>query len=131
MRYFWMTSALVAAFTVMGCGNDEQPQSGGASAAATGGDHSLPGDPEAGKAVYDRICVACHAADGLANGGLTAAAFVGPDSPLSKSNDVLLTSIREGRQNAGRIMPAQKDVLSEQEMKDALSYIRHHFGGTE
>jgi len=96
-----------------------------------GGDQGLPGDPEAGAAVYQRICVACHAADGKGNGGITGANFVDDQTRLTKTNGQLLTSIREGVSTGPQPMPAQGAVLSEQEMRDALSYIRREFGGTQ
>ncbi len=100
----------------------------GATAAAV--DTSLPGDPEAGAAVYNRICVACHARDGRGTGGLTGANFVDDTTRLSKGNDELLTSIREGRPNASPAMPPQGQALTDQEMRDVLAYIRYTFGGT-
>ena len=90
--------------------------------------HPLPGDPEAGKAVYMRICVACHQPDGSGMGGMLAANFVTDKTRLAKSNEVLLTSIREGITRDNKVMPPQKGILSDQEMKDALSFIRKTFG---
>ncbi len=90
--------------------------------------HPLPGDPEAGKAVYLRICSACHQPDGSGLNGMLAANFVSDKTRLAKSNEVLLNSISNGIVADNKIMPPQKDVLSDQEMKDALSYIRKTFG---
>jgi len=90
--------------------------------------HPLPGDPVAGEAVYKKICTACHQADGSGMNGMLAANFVADKSRLAKSNEELLTSIRDGRTVDGKVMPPQKGILSEQEMKDALSYIRKSFG---
>jgi len=91
-------------------------------------DQGLPGDPVAGAAVYGRVCVACHSADGRGNGGLTGANFVGDATRLAKTNTQLLVSIRNGVTTGASPMPAQQGVLSEQEMKDVLSYIRKQFG---
>ena len=120
-----------------GCGNRDETEGSSskaeaqapaeASNAVAAGDHSLPGDPEAGAEVYGRICVACHGADGTGNGGITGADFVHDESRLSKSNEELLTSIENGIPN-NPPMPPQGDNLSEQERKDALSYIRREFG---
>ncbi len=90
--------------------------------------HPLPGDPEAGKEVYLRVCSACHQPDGSGLNGMLAANFVSDKTRLAKPNEVLLNSIRNGIVADNKIMPPQKDVLSEQEMKDALSYIRKTFG---
>lgn len=90
--------------------------------------HPLPGDPVAGEAVYKKICTACHQADGSGMNGMLAANFVTDKSRLAKSNEELLASIRNGKTVDGKVMPPQKGILSEQEMKDALSYIRKKFG---
>lgn len=108
--------------------------SGGGATSFTGpeyeGDHSLPGDPVAGEAVYTANCIACHAANGRGNGGVTGADFVGDRRRLAKNNETLLHSIREGVPNA-MPMPAHRDILTDQQMRDALSYIRSHFGPQE
>ena len=134
MRKYWILLAMVAA---LGCG--EQQASDGAektgteaeataqAATPSGGSHALPGNPQAGQEVYGRICSACHGADGRGNGGITGADFIGDAARLSKPNDVLLASIRDGVDSSPP-MPPQKGILSEQEMKDALSYIRAEFG---
>ena len=92
--------------------------------------HPLPGDPVAGEEVYKRICVACHQLDGSGLNGMLAADFVKDKTRLAKPNDVLLNSIREGIVADGKIMPPQKDVLTDEEINNAISYIRKTFGGT-
>jgi len=96
--------------------------------AAPPADTSLPGDPVAGEAIYQRICLACHGADGRGNGGVTGGDFIGEPSRLQKDNEVLLTSMRDGIMDKTPPMPPQGGILSEQEMKDALSYVRQKFG---
>lgn len=132
MRIVLLEIALSALIAIAACGDDGAAGGGAGTTASAGGggDHGLPGDPEAGRAVYTKICVACHAADGRGNGGITGGDFVGNPAHLAKSNEELLRIIRDGSQNGSKIMPAQRDALSDQEMKDALSYIRHEFGGT-
>lgn len=93
-------------------------------------DHPLPGDPVAGEEVYKRICVACHQLDGSGLNGMLAADFVKDKSRLAKSNEVLLNSIREGIVADGKVMPPQKDVLTDEEINNAIAYIRKTFGGT-
>ncbi|HHH27065.1 MAG TPA: cytochrome c [Polyangiaceae bacterium] len=129
--------ALVGAFGLTACGGDEEDtgsttegEGEGEGSGTAAVDTSLPGDPNAGEAIYGRICVACHAADGRGNGGMTGADFVGDETRLSKSNEQLLTSIRDGVNTGSTPMPAQGGVLSEEEMRDVLSYIRREFGGT-
>lgn len=124
----------VAMLAVGACGNSgsaptgEQPAAGGGAPADA--EHSLPGNAEAGAAIYGRICVACHGADGRGNGGVTGANFVGDATRLAKTNTQLLLSIRDGVTTGPSPMPAQAGVLNDQEMKDVLSYIRHTFGHT-
>ena len=86
------------------------------------------GDAEAGAAVYARICVACHQADGTGLNGMLAASFVDDKARLAKSDEELLTSIRNGITANGRVMPPQKDVLSDKEMHAVLAYVRKTFG---
>jgi mono/diheme cytochrome c family protein len=116
-----------------GTGSGAGGATGGGAGALTGpeyqGDHSLPGDPVAGEVVYRANCIACHAENGRGNGGLTGADFVGDRRRLTKNNDTLLRSIREGVPNSPP-MPAHRDILSDQQMRDALSYVRQHFGAS-
>lgn len=91
-------------------------------------DHPLPGDPVAGEAVYKKVCLACHGANGRGNGGITGADFIGDKTRLAKSNEILFTSVSEGKLDGKVPMPPQKSVLSEQEINDSLAYIRQEFG---
>jgi mono/diheme cytochrome c family protein len=135
MKYHTTLTA-AAIILIAGCGKKEvsTPEENPASAApavtavAEPVKHPLPGDPEAGKAVYLRICSACHQPDGSGMNGMLAANFVKDKSRLAKTNEQLLKSIREGIVADGKIMPPQKDILSDKEMADALSYIRKTFG---
>ena len=108
-----------------------EPQAEGAPSPYADGDFSLPGDPEAGAAVYQRSCVACHAADGKGNGGMTGANLADDETRLGKSNGELIHAITNGILDKTPPMPPQQGILSEQEIKDALAYVRHQFGGTE
>lgn len=148
-RWSWMTCVLTLTCSVAaGCGGEPEVTTpppatttsaagggggGAASGALTGpefeGDHSLPGDPVAGEAVYRASCSACHTESGRGNGGITGADFVGDRRRLAKNNDTLLRSIREGIPNQPP-MPAHRDLLTDQQMRDALSYIRQRFGSS-
>ena len=139
----------VACALFASCGSDEESASNGNGTQDGGGEqaepappkdpapgdttaaakHPIPGDAEAGKAVYMRICVACHQPDGSGLNGMLAADFVKDKTRLAKTNEELTKSIREGITRDGKVMPPQKDVLSETEIKDAISYIRVTFGG--
>lgn len=84
------------------------------------------GDAAKGEATFVKVCAACHGADGKGNGGVTAPDFA-KDPRLSQSDAVLLTSIAEGKQGKVGVMPAQRGALSDDEIRDALAYVRKSF----
>ncbi len=102
-------------------------ESEAAQVAAVDADTSLPGDPVAGEPIYTRVCQACHGSDGRGNGGI-GGDFVGQPERLAQDNAVLLATITDGSSANGRIMPPQAGILTEQEIKDVLSFIRQEFG---
>jgi mono/diheme cytochrome c family protein len=97
----------------------------------TGG--SLAASMANGKAVYSKICISCHQADG---GGVQ-----NMNPPLIKTTYVLgnkaklisivLNGFNENVEIDGNtysnIMPAQ-DFLKDQEIADVLTYVRNSFG---
>ncbi len=126
---------------MMGCGDSEPEDNASTNPGATVATkvtpepetpvvHPLPGDPVAGAEVYKMICIACHQADGSGMNGMLAANFVTDKARLAKSNEILLNSIRNGIVNGTKIMPPQKDVLTDKQIKDALSYVRKTFGNS-
>jgi mono/diheme cytochrome c family protein len=78
---------------------------------------------------YRRYCVGCHGDDGRGNAGTTGADFTAADSPLSKSDDVLLTSVRDGKLGKRATMPPHKPVLKDAQILDVIAYVRERFGG--
>jgi mono/diheme cytochrome c family protein len=84
--------------------------------------HALAGDTQTsdrGKEIYEEFCAACHGYDGVP---------ILPGSPnfstgerMDKTDAELLKTISDGKDD---IMPPWKEVLSEQERKDVLHYIR-------
>ncbi len=81
-----------------------------------------------GEQIFKQTCVACHGADG--KGAI-------PGVPkfserLSKSDEVLLTNIKNGFQSAGSpmAMPAKggNPALTDSDLAAALSYIKQSFG---
>lgn len=82
-------------------------------------------EAKAGKAIYDKLCVSCHAADGKGNPAMVKAMgekglnIVGKDTQAKKDAE-LLKVIVEG---AGK-MPASGKNLSKQEQTDVLAYTR-------
>ncbi len=93
-----------------------------AEAAATG-----PADLAKGKATYEKVCQACHQADGSGMNSMLAANFKDPGR-LDKTDAELLTSIRDGFQGKIGMMPPWKGTLSEQDMVDVLGHIRATYG---
>ena len=92
------------------------------------------GDPEKGKVVYEKYCFYCHGREGRGDGAIAIAVsphpadFVGDKKKMAKSDEELIKSIAEGIQrevgSEEMAMPRWKDILSEEDMWDALAYVR-------
>lgn len=81
-----------------------------------------------GAAVYATYCQTCHQPDGRGLGGKVAGDFVADPSILARPDAALLDVIARG--TTGRIgtMPAWGSVLTPQQQRDVLAYIRLTFG---
>ena len=85
-----------------------------------------PGDPVAGKATYEQRCVLCHGPLGKGDGVGAAALNPKPRNHTdgsymnTRTDEQLLEVIHNGK----GAMPAWKGVLTEQQMRDALAYVR-------
>ncbi|MEX2381323.1 MAG: cytochrome c, partial [Opitutales bacterium] len=93
-------------------------------------DHREP-DLVAGGRMYHLYCAACHQPDGRGSELIKSASFVGPDSPLHRSDDELVRVVREGVTRAATEEPAMPpfgQALTTREIKDILGYIRAEFG---
>ena len=94
-----------------------------------GSQHPVSGNPELGKKVYDDNCTICHGSDGKGNGTITKVFDMEPadhtdaDSMNHMSNNKIYSIISNGTKGA-KFMPGWKDVLSEKEIEDVISYIR-------
>ncbi|MBW2257326.1 MAG: cytochrome c [Deltaproteobacteria bacterium] len=86
-----------------------------------------PGDVQRGSTVYATYCTACHQADGRGLNGMLAADFVGDTSRLAKPDAELLEVIRNGKVGTVGAMPPWDQSLTEQQMVDALAYVRATF----
>jgi cytochrome c5 len=78
-----------------------------------------------GKAIYDKLCVSCHAADGKGNPAMTKVfgekeLNVVDQETKKKSDDELVKVITQGK---GK-MPASGKNLSKQEQKQVLDHLR-------
>jgi cytochrome c oxidase cbb3-type subunit 3 len=91
--------------------------------------HPVSGDPEMGKRVYDDNCTICHGADGKGNGTIAEIYDMEPAdhtdaSILNRmSNEKIRSIIVDGTKGA-KLMPGWKDILSDKEIEDVISYIR-------
>jgi len=86
---------------------------------------------KAGQAIYAQTCIACHGANG--KGAIPGVSdFTANDGPLSKTDDELWTSIRDGLVTPGAAlsMPAKggNPALSDADIQAVLAYLRKTFG---
>lgn len=93
---------------------------------------AAPAEPAAGTAtdsagegekVYNQYCIACHQADGKGMNGTLAGDFTSGRLG-EKTDEQLLESVRNGFTGTVGAMPAWKGVLTEEQMKAALDYIK-------
>jgi len=78
-----------------------------------------------GKAIYDKLCISCHGADGKGNPAMSKvfgekALNIVTKETAQKKDDEALKVITEGR---GK-MPASGKGLSKSEQKQVLEYVR-------
>ncbi|MCW8855571.1 MAG: c-type cytochrome [Gammaproteobacteria bacterium] len=91
--------------------------------------HSLPGNPVSGKKVYDNYCIQCHGAYGEGDGVLTRVYPMEPADHTNHkdmdkiSNNQLRSIISKGGTGAS-LMPGWKNILTDKEINDSISYIR-------
>ncbi|MBI5683102.1 MAG: cytochrome c [Deltaproteobacteria bacterium] len=71
-----------------------------------------------GKEIYHERCAACHGIDG--NPILPASPNFAKGERMEKPDKELLNTIKHGK----NLMPPWKDVLTEEEIKDALTFVR-------
>jgi mono/diheme cytochrome c family protein len=87
--------------------------------------HAGNADMAAGQRIYAEVCKACHGPDGKGAGVMK---FRPPAADLTspqvqgKLDSGLYTAIHEGRANTA--MGAWKYALSDEEIRDVLSYVR-------
>ena len=98
---------------------------GGCILSIAAGSYAWSAEAKAGKAIYDKLCVSCHAADCKGNPAMVKAMGekglnIVTKDVQAKKDDELLKVIVEG---AGK-MPASGKSLSKQEQKDVLSFTR-------
>ena len=104
--------------TLIGCSQATSPPDSGTPKVVK---PDVPKHP--GERTYLMYCTSCHGYNGQGNNGL-GADFVNDKTRLAKPDAELINDIRNGE---GR-MPAWRGILSDQEIRDVLAYIRHEFG---
>jgi len=93
------------------------------------GKHKLTGNPEKGKAIYDRSCAVCHGDDGEGDGVLTKVFSLKPADHVnakqmdSISNRVMVDIVTDGGKGKS-MMPGWEGILTKKEIYDVVSYIR-------
>lgn len=133
---------IIAALALTACGADDKPAEKPAEKPAVAAKpapapapapapkaEEKPADAAAvdGKAVYNQYCVACHGADGKGNNGL-AASYVDDPARLAQSDEVLIKSIKEGKQGDVGVMPPWGGTLNDAQITAVLGFIRAEFG---
>jgi mono/diheme cytochrome c family protein len=91
-------------------------------------DAGPPGDADKGKAHFTKVCQPCHQADGRGLNGMLAADLAGDPTRLAQPDSVLLNHITNGFKGKKLVMPPQGGVLTAEQIKDALAYVRKRFG---
>ena len=80
--------------------------------------HALAADPGVGGQLYSRHCTTCHGDDG--RGTMPGVPDFTRGEGLFQSNQALQNVIREGKS----VMPAFRGVLTNDEIKDIIAYLR-------
>ena len=89
-----------------------------------------PADPDAGRTIYERSCVACHGDDGAGAGALRAVNVKTRDLGgrwVTRVDDGYLEGvIRKGGTSVGRspLMPAWGGVLSDADIRDVRAWLQ-------
>ncbi len=125
-----MLAVLVLSLALVACGGG----GGGAAPAATEGPQptaTAAGDPVAGKASFDTVCIACHGPGGVGVEGL-GKPFTTSEFLLTVSDQELLEFIKTGRpishpdNTTGVDMPPKggNPALTDEQLMDIIAYIR-------
>lgn len=87
-----------------------------------------PPSDHPGAAIYQTYCQTCHQADGRGLGGKTAGDFAGDPAILAAPDAALLRAIARGKTGRIGTMPAFGAILSAEQQRDVLAYIRATYG---
>ncbi len=92
-------------------------------------EHPLMGNPELGKAVYDRYCVVCHGENGRGKGIMTSVLPIHPADhtdakEMNRMNNTQLINYIARGGTGKSYMPGWEGILTREEMEGVASYIR-------
>lgn len=87
-----------------------------------------PPSDHPGAAIYQTYCRGCHQPDGRGLDGRAAGDFVGDPTILARPDAELLASIARGKTGRIGVMPPHGRILTAQQQRDVLAYIRQAFG---
>ncbi len=119
---FSLSLALAACDDAPARGADQYPISASELAASTPADSPAEAD-------YRRACLPCHGIDGRGNGGTTGADFTSATGPLTRADEELVVSVRDGTRGSIGVMPPHGALMSEEAIRAVVAYVRAEFGG--
>ncbi len=116
---------------LVACGGGSEPSASSGSGGDTGSVPVSTGDPVAGEAKYNEVCIACHGVAGAGVEGL-GKPFTTSDFVPSQTDDELLAFIKTGRpishpdNTTGVDMPPKggNPALTDEQIMDIIAYIR-------
>lgn len=124
-------AVLALSLAMVACGGGGDATTGETVAEATEPTSTPAGDPVAGKAQFDTVCIACHGPGGVGVEGL-GKPFTTSEFLLTVSDEELLTFIKTGRpisdpaNTTGVDMPPKggNPALTDEQLIDIIAYIR-------
>lgn len=124
-------AVLALSLAMVACGGGGDATTGETVAEAPEPTSTPSGDPVAGKAQFDTVCIACHGPGGVGVEGL-GKPFTTSEFLLTVSDEELLTFIKTGRpisdpaNTTGVDMPPKggNPALTDEQLIDIIAYIR-------
>ena len=129
-RMIWIVWVTAFALLLTACGGGGSDSSGSSEAALPTEAASL-GDPEAGEAKYDQVCITCHGPGGEGVQGL-GKPFTTSEFITSTDDEALLAFVKTGRpisdpaNTTGVDMPPKggNPALTDEDILNIIAYVR-------